>query len=216
MSSGPKFEHYVFGTLALWAKKLCRICQVKLEVFGREHMNQKRTYLFVVNHQSPADILALYASMPVHASFVSTDIMKQIPVFSYWMRVSGAVFVHQGDRKGEMTSFRSMVQRLEHGRSLILFPEGYMHQGEGLAEFRRGGIYSALIARVPIVPVYLGGTSEVMRTGTLYIEPRRRVVVEFGDPIETEGLDFKSKKNMEVLLREQISTMKEKYESTLS
>jgi 1-acyl-sn-glycerol-3-phosphate acyltransferase len=210
IAEGPMMERYVFETLQRWAKKLCRICQVRLEVSGSSFLREGKTYLFVANHQSPADILALYAALPVRAGFVSTSIMARIPVFAYWMRKSGAIFVDQGDRKGELSALRAMVRGLERGRSLVLFPEGHMYQGEGLAEFNRGGICAASIARVPIVPVYIGGTSEVLRTGSFHISPRKRVTVEFGEPIDFRNLRREELRNINVRVRDRIAAMKEK------
>lgn len=208
MSDGPRRELYVFKTLDRWAKKVCSLFQMRLQVVGPSRLSSDGTYLFVANHQSPADIVALYAALPVQAGFVATSLMAQIPIFSYWMHQSGAVFVEQGDRRGEMRAFRTMVERLKRGRSLILFPEGYMHQGSGLAEFNRGGIHSALIARVPIVPVYIGGTAEVLPSGSLKIEPRKNVVVEFGDPIEVGHLAREEREKVDARLRERIAAMK--------
>lgn len=210
MPDGPKRENYVFKTLDRWAKKICSLFQIRLEVVGPSRLSRDETYLFVANHQSPADIVALYAALPVQAGFVATSLLAQVPVFSYWMHQSGAVFVEQGDRRGEMLAFRTMVDRLKRGRSLILFPEGYMHQGSGLAEFNRGGIHSALIARVPIVPVYIGGTADVMRSGSLRIEPRKNVVVEFGDPIEVSHMRREERESVDLRLRRQIAAMKER------
>lgn|GEM_PF-83993 len=209
MSAGAERDRYVYDTLTRWARKICRLCHVRLEVSGEARLDPGRTYLFVANHQSPADILALYAALPVRAAFVSSSVMSGIPVFSYWMRKSGAVFVEQGDRGGEMAALKSMVRRLKGGRSLILFPEGFMNQGEELAEFNRGGIFAAVLARVPIVPVFIGGTSEVMRTGTLRIAPRRRVAVEFGEPMDVSVLGRAARDALAESLRDRITRMKD-------
>jgi 1-acyl-sn-glycerol-3-phosphate acyltransferase len=202
-------ERYVFGVLRFWARRICRICQMRLRVVGKDRIPFDRTCLFVVNHKSPVDIPALYAALPVKAAFVANCLFSQIPIFSYWMRLSGAVFVEQGNPKEELSAFRAMLSRLKAGRSLILFPEGYIHQGRNLAEFKRGGIHAAVLARVPVVPVCLMGTDEVIRTGTLRISPHREVTVEFGAAIEVDGLNREQQKNIDEILYDRITTMRE-------
>lgn len=208
MKAGPARESYVFETLTRWAKVVCRIGQVRLEVRGAENVDPGRTYLFAVNHSSPVDIPVLYATLPVRAGFVANGVFSRLPAFSYWMRMSGAVFVEKGSRRAEMTAFRLMVRRLRRGRSLVLFPEGHIHQGEGLDEFKRGGVHSALLAKVPIVPVCLKGTGRVMRSGSLRFKRRERVVIEFGEPIDGGILGRDERRNIDALVRERILSMK--------
>jgi 1-acyl-sn-glycerol-3-phosphate acyltransferase len=209
MRRGAKLERYVFSVLRRWARKVCGIFQVRLSVSGAWRLDPKRTYLFAANHSSPVDIPALYAVLPVRAAFVANSLFAQIPIFSYWMRRSGAVFVDRGNGRAEMRAFRAMVRRLRRGRSLILFPEGEMHQGRGLAEFKRGGLHAAAMAGVPIVPVCLSGTADVMRPGSLRVAPRKKVVVHFGEPIELDSLRRPERKDVDSLVRSAISRMKE-------
>jgi 1-acyl-sn-glycerol-3-phosphate acyltransferase len=101
-----------------------------------------------------------------------------------------------------------MVRRLKKGRSLILFPEGHMHKGEGLEEFKRGGIHTAVLAGVPIVPVCLSGTAEVIPIGSMHIRPRRKVIVDFGEPIETADLGRDARRNIDGIVRNRLLAMK--------
>lgn len=211
MKAGQEREHYIFGTLRKWAQSVCKIGQIKLDIIGKEKVKPDRTYLFVSNHLSPADIPVLYASLPIKAGFVANGYFTHIPIFSYWMRASGAVFVDQGNQKSEATAFKSMVRRLKRGRSLILFPEGHIHQGKGVDVFKRGGIHSAILAGVPIVPVCLFGTEKVIRAGSLHITPRRKIVVEFGEPVEVGKLGRNEKKHIDDFLHDEIARMKAKH-----
>jgi 1-acyl-sn-glycerol-3-phosphate acyltransferase len=208
MQPGKMRTGYIFGVLRHWAKKCCRVGQVRLDVQGLEKVDPSRTYLFVVNHMSPADIPVIYATIPLRAGFVANALFLRIPIFSYWMRMSGAVFIDQGNHEEEFSAFKLMIKRLKRGRSLILFPEGYIYQGEGLAEFKRGGLNAAVLAGVPIVPLCLYGTQNVMQAGSLHIKPRRRVAVEFGEPIETKNLSREERKGIDSFVYERLKTMK--------
>lgn len=208
MTPGPDRDHYVYQTLEGCSKRICHLAQVRLEVRGAERVDPARTCLFVANHSSPADIPVLYAALPAHAAFVANGLFAKVPVFSFWMRKSGAVFLDKGSRAAEMATFRTMVRRLRKGRSLILFPEGHMHKGEGLEEFKRGGIHAAILAGVPIVPICLKGTADVIPIGSMHITPRKRVSVEFGETIEVMGLSRGERKDIDSLVRNLMLRMK--------
>ncbi|MCE5256814.1 MAG: 1-acyl-sn-glycerol-3-phosphate acyltransferase, partial [Spirochaetaceae bacterium] len=158
---------------------------------------------------SPFDIAVLYSLLPVCTGVVANNEFRRIPVLSYWMRLTGAIFVEQGNAAAEFSAFRLMVERLKGGKSLLLFPEGYINQGKDLAKFKRGGIHSAILAHVPIVPVSLCGTNKVMRPGGLSIVPGQQVLVQFGEPIEAWKLDAKSRKCIDLRLRDRIAAMQE-------
>lgn len=208
MHPGPERDRYVFQTLEECSRRICHLAQIRLEVRGQERVEPGRTYLFAVNHSSPSDIPVLYAALPVQAAFVANGLFTKVPVFSFWMRKSGAVFLDKGSGSAALAVFRTMVRRLKKGRSLILFPEGHMHKGEGLEEFKRGGIHTAVLAGVPIIPVCLSGTADVIPIGSMHIRPRKRVIVDFGEPIETKDLGRDARRNIDAMVRERILAMK--------
>lgn len=205
---GPGRERYIFETLRRWARRVCDLCRVELEVTGREKLEPDQTYLVVANHSSPMDIPVLYSALPLLAGFVANALFLKIPVFSHWMKMSGAVFVDQGRPDQEFSSFREMVGTLRKGRSLILFPEGGIHQGDGLGVFRRGGVHTAVFANVPIIPVCLKGTGDVLRAGSFAIHKGRNVRIDFGDPVDPARLNRFERKNIEFLVYNRLLGMK--------
>ncbi len=204
MPAGALRDRYVFDTVFRWARTICQVSRVKLEVRGLERLPGDRCCLFAANHRSPMDIPVLYAALPRRAGFVANGIFAHLPIFSFWMRMSGAVFVQRGDPAGESAALKRIVRRLRRGTSLVIFPEGQIHQGPGLGEFRRGGLRAAALAGVPIVPVRLTGTDEAMRPGALNIIPYRRIRVEFGTPIETASLSRAERASLEARVRERL------------
>lgn len=213
IKSESELARYIFQTIADWSNAAIRITQIKLEVRNPWHLDPRKTYLFISNHRSPTDIPVLFAAVPADAAFVANGLFRKIPAFSYWMRVSGSVFIDQGSPTSALSAFRAMARRLRSGRSLILFPEGHIHQGKGIDEFNRGGIYSAVLAGVLIVPICLYGTDRVMRPGSFHINPRRKVIVTFGSPIDPTTLDRRSRKNIDAMLHGIIANMRTSLEN---
>lgn len=200
-------DHFVRRLIRRWGEAVCRIGRFDITVSGTEKIDPARTYLFASNHISPVDVALLHAKIPKDVAIVANKTFLEVPVFSYWIRECGAVLVEQGNAAGEFAAFREMIERLKHGRSLLLFPEGYVSQSGELAEFKRGGLASAILAHVPIVPVCISGTGEVIQSGTLLMKPGVRVTVEFDDPIDTDSLDARARKSIDAMLRERIERM---------
>lgn len=178
---------------------------------GQERLDPEATYLFAANHMSPMDIPAIYSALDLRAAFVANALFEKIPVFAYWMRKSGSVFIDQEDPARQAQAFRDMIRRLKRGRSLILFPEGHIHQGEGMDEFQRGGLHAAVFADVPIVPLCVYGTQTVMRAGSLHVSPRARVVVEFGAPIHPSSLSKEERRRIEAKVYDILGAMKARH-----
>jgi 1-acyl-sn-glycerol-3-phosphate acyltransferase len=187
-----------------------------MELRGAERIDPSKVYLFASNHSSPFDPPLAHAALPVPAAFVCNAALAEIPVFSTWLRHSGSVLVAQGKGDGEIVAFKHMIAALKGGTNLLLFPEGYIHQGSGLAEFKRGGIYSAVISGASIVPMCVSGSQEVMRAGDLRVSPRRRVLVEISEPIDTTRISHAERKNIESVVRERMLEMKRSQDEELA
>lgn len=201
-------RNYAARRLRSWGRSICDLVDARLEIIGAEYLPQDRACLFVCNHMSPMDIPVLAAAIPVYFAFVANQIFETIPVFHFWTKHSGSVYVKQGDDVAELAALKSMSTRLENGASLLLFPEGYIHQGEGLASFKRGGLFSASLAKAPIIPMCLYGTQVAMPPGRLFIEPGIRIRLEFSSPIETSGMTRNERKELVSTVRERMLSMK--------
>ncbi len=207
-----ELERYVFQTISQWAKSVLKITKMRLDVRGIERLHHDQTYLFVSNHRSPADIPVLFTTIPQRAAFVANAIFQSIPAIAYWMRASGSVFIDQSNPKSALAAFKAMARRLRKGRSLILFPEGHMHQGKGIDPFNRGGIFSAVLTGTPIVPICLYGTDRVIRPGSFHINPYKRVIVDVCPPIQTTSLGRTEKKEIDAIVHDIIAEKRAFYE----
>lgn len=205
---GEKRRLYTFQIIQNWCRKICRKTNLHLEIVGASNVPRDRACLFACNHMSAMDIPALFAVSPIPFAFVANHTFSQLPFLSFWTDHSGSVYVKQGDGTEEMKALREMIASLKQGTSLALFPEGYIFQHEGLAEFKRGGISSAVIAQAPIVPVCIWGTQDAIPPGHLYLKPKTRIRIEFGDPIETAGMSKRERKDIEEKVRIVMLSMK--------
>lgn len=109
----------------------CRILGLDVELWGER--SRARPTLFVCNHTSYLDIVALGGVLP--GSFVAKREVRGWPLFGWLSTLQRTVFV---DRRRDATAKHrdEMVERLEAGDSIILFPEGTSSDGNRVLPFK--------------------------------------------------------------------------------
>jgi 1-acyl-sn-glycerol-3-phosphate acyltransferase len=152
-----------------------------VRVEGRERVKGVGRCVYVVNHQSMVDILAVYATR-LPFLWVSKVQNFYAPFLGWNMWLNGYVPL----RRGHLPSIRRMLRRAEAelsaGASLCVFPEGTRSIDGELKSFYRGAFWIARRARVPVVPIVVEGTQSILAKGKLGIRPRP-VTVRVLEPI---------------------------------
>jgi 1-acyl-sn-glycerol-3-phosphate acyltransferase len=90
---------------------------------------------------------------------------------------------------------------------MLIFPEGGRSEDGVLQPFKEGGAFIAVKAGVPLLPIALIGTREVLAMGSPVFHPFRRVTLRIGDPIQTDGLTTRDRGPLTEAVREQIVAM---------
>ena len=115
-------------------------------------------------------------------------------------------------RAGQPGSSLPAIERaaaaLREGNSFLIFPEGTRSRSDELLPFKKGGFIMALQGQAPVVPVAISGARDAMRKGSLIIRPVR-IVVRFGQPIETSGLGLQDRDALIVRARDAVASLLE-------
>jgi 1-acyl-sn-glycerol-3-phosphate acyltransferase len=170
-----------------WVAWIVASCGVEVSADGLEHVPRDRPCVYMSNHQSVFDVVAIVATLPVHWRFVAKRELLWIPFFGWALALSGQVIVDRRNRAASVASLGRAARRVREGASVIIFPEGTRSPDGALREFRSGGFHLAIEAGVPIVPVTVSGSRAIAAPGSLRIASGR-VRVRYGAPIPTEGL----------------------------
>lgn len=207
------WKKHIYKVLNTWGESLCNKAKINLNIYQEEPILSNHTYLFAVNHLSPFDIPVISATIPVLAAFISNAEVATLPVFRFWMKQSGSVFIQSGNKHSQIKALKEIVDRLQKNMSLILFPESTMSKDGKLQQFKKGGLAAAAFTNTDIIPVYLKGTREVMKPGDIYISQNRPVVVAYGKKIETKILSRNEKKNIHLIVYDALYNMSLKYDN---
>jgi 1-acyl-sn-glycerol-3-phosphate acyltransferase len=164
----------------------------RVDVEGREHGRSIESCVYVSNHQSMVDILAVFA---IRLPFLWISKLENfyVPFLGWTMWLNNYVPV----KRGNLRSIRRMLRRCERalrgGSSLFVFPEGTRSNDGNLQKFFRGAFWVAARNRVPVVPVIIDGTARILPKRTFRIRPQP-VTVRLLDPIDPAVVDYDSRK----------------------
>jgi 1-acyl-sn-glycerol-3-phosphate acyltransferase len=181
-------HHFV----TFWCHQYLRACWPlwRVTVEGRELL-PKGPCVLIANHQSMADILALMG-LRYPFKFVSKASLFAIPLFGWMMRRMHYVAVE----RGRVPSAQAMMERCEAllraGEPVLIFPEGTYASGEKRIRFKRGAFKLAQTCQVPVVPVVVRGTSELVFEDGPMFSGRSHVRVTVMPPVPPPGTDDES------------------------
>jgi 1-acyl-sn-glycerol-3-phosphate acyltransferase len=186
----------------IWAGKQAlkiapKILGIHIEVVGTEKVEKDKPYIFMSNHLSFLDGPLLFLVIPQPVRVILKKEIFRIPVIGWGMRQVDFVPVDRKGIKGGKKSIDQAVHLIEEkGYSFLIFPEGTRSLDGQLQSFRRGGFFLALYSRIPIVPISIQGTFELMPKGSFFAK-RGIIRVVFHSSVSVEEYD---KKNLPELI----------------
>ena len=192
----------------VWARSLLWAAGVRVTVEGLEKIDLNRNYLFCSNHLSYMDTPVVLANIPVQFRFLAKKGLFQIPLMGTHLKQAGHIPVPLENPRAAvktMTTAAAVIQK--RSISMLIFPEGGRSEDGLLQPFKEGGAFIAIKAGVPLLPIVLIGTREVLAMGSPVFHPFRRVTLRIGDPISTDGLTLGDRGRLTEAVREQIVAM---------
>ena len=161
-----------------------RIAGVKVKTVGLEKIDPARTYIFMSNHISNLDPPITLPLIPRRTSVMVKKELFKVPILGRIMRIGSLVPVDRGNRDAGITAVRDAVEAIRiQGLNMTIYVEGKRSFDGRLLPFKKGPFYLAEECKVPIVPITISGTEEVMPKARFGIRPGV-VTVQFHDAIE--------------------------------
>jgi len=152
-----------------WAQSGLKMNGSCIHVNGIENVPETGGVLFVANHQSNFDIPILVGHIPRDKGFIAKLELLKVPSFSRWMKYIGCIFIDRKNPRQSLTAISEAAERLKAGHSIVIFPEGTRSADGTVGPFKAGGLRLAIKAKVPIVPVTIDGSKNIMPKGTSII-----------------------------------------------
>jgi 1-acyl-sn-glycerol-3-phosphate acyltransferase len=167
-----------------------RLTGVRVQTVGLDKLDRARTYIFMSNHVSNLDPPITIPLIPRRTSVMVKKELFRYPILGQAMRIGSLVPVDRGNRDAGIESVRIAKQVVQQGLNMTVYVEGKRSFDGKLLPFKKGPFYLAMECGVPVVPVTIVGTHDLMPKGRFAIKPGA-VTVIFHPPIEPQ--DFGSR-----------------------
>lgn len=180
-------RHWVYPWALFGARNWLRWSGMKVRVRGLEHLDPKRTYVFISNHRSYLDTAALFGHVGRRIGILAKKELLKVPILGYGMGYVNIMAIDRSNRQRAIETVQAATSRIRSGVSFGVFAEGTRARPGCLLPFKKGAFYMAIEAGVPLVPVAMKNTDELMGKGTGEAKPGT-IEMALLPPVETAGL----------------------------
>ena len=192
-------DHRAAGRFTSAALKLLfALSAIRVKVIGKEYMNTPGAKVYVSNHASYFDVLAVMMGLGVTYRFVAkTEVNKMIFIGTFLNKM-GHLSFDRNDAQARLKQVHEMEDFLRQGDSVFVFPEGTFTPEDGVRPFQMGAFRSALATGAPLIPVSLAGTRRFLRDGTILPRPTK-VTITISAPIYPQAVNGRDKELKEMV-----------------
>jgi 1-acyl-sn-glycerol-3-phosphate acyltransferase len=186
--------------MLLWA------AGIKVEVEGLERIAPGGSFVFIANHRSNFDVPVILPFISAQFRFFAKKSLFSVPFLGYHLRRAGHLSVDESNPRESLKGIAEAARVIqERGISILLFPEGTRTTGH-MEPFKDGAAYIAIKAGVPIVPIGIIGTKEILPMHSLTLR-RGKVRMVVGDPIPTLDIPLGERTRLTVALQQRVSDL---------
>jgi len=161
-----------------WARIVAFIIPMSVKMIGRENIDPNQSYVVVSNHQSNMDIIALYGFLGIDFRWVMKQELRSVVGLGTACAALGHIYIDRSNHEAAIRSINEARERITGGTSVIFFPEGTRSEDGRLKQFKKGAFRFAMNTGLPILPVTVDGTAEVLPARRYDLRPGRvRLVI---------------------------------------
>ncbi len=186
--NGNIIHHYA----RWWAKIQLLVSGVRVKVRGLEHIGNEPSYIYMPNHQGSYDIFALLSCLPVQFRWIAKKELFAIPILGWAMRAANYISIDRSGKRKTLESIKRAASKIREGVSVVIFPEGTRSRDGSIQPFKRGGFTLAIQSGVPIIPITINGSRDVMPRGSMRVRPGE-IQITIDRSIETAPLSLRDR-----------------------
>ena len=147
-----------------------------LKIYGREHIDSKKTYVCVSNHQSLLDILILFRLFS-HFKWVSKIENFKIPFVGWNMRLNDYIELDRGKVKSNAKMMKDCAKTIANQNSIMIFPEGTRSLDGVMRAFKLGAFEIAKDTKTAILPIVIKGTAHALPKGGIELQGKHHMSI---------------------------------------
>jgi len=179
-------ENFIYTPVRAFVRVGLKLAGVRVDVKGLDRLNPAQTYVLTPNHQSVIEVPLMVTYLDRNSAFLAKKELFTIPIFGYGMRQMGIIPVDRSNSAAAIESARRATDNLRKGKSYVVYPEGTRSLDGQPLPFKKGAFLMAIDAGVPVVPITVSGSSQVMPKGKVKIFPGT-IRLTIHQPVSTDG-----------------------------
>ena len=161
---------------------------IPVKVEGREHLKEGQSYVFVANHQGIFDVFLIYGYLNRNFKWMMKYQLRRLPLVGYACKCAHHIFVDKRGPSRIRKSYDEAREILREGMSLVVFPEGSRTFTGHMGFFRRGAFMLADELQLPVVPLTINGSFDVMpRMRDMHFVNWHPLTLTIHEPIPPKG-----------------------------
>ena len=155
----------------LWGKGLTLAVPARVRLAGTENIDPGSAYIIVANHLSLMDITVLYGYLKLDLKWIMKKEVRRIPVIGIGCVMLGHIFLDRQNRQVAIRQLQEVKDQLTPGTSILFFPEGTRSRDGNLQAFKMGAFKMAKDLEIPVLPVTITGTDEILTPDGMGLYP---------------------------------------------
>lgn len=161
---------------------ICQLIPAKIIIRGREKAIKGTTYVIISNHRSIIDILVINC-LRYRFRWISKIENMKVPVLGWYLKMTGYITVNRNNDESKVEMLSKSLDCLKNGTSIMIFPEGTRSPDVDTGFFKRGAFQLAIDAVVPILPIVINGTGDILPKNGFIFRGRHTITVQVLDPV---------------------------------
>jgi 1-acyl-sn-glycerol-3-phosphate acyltransferase len=208
----PVKQRLVQPLIRFWARTMLLLSFNKVTVLGLENIKGLKAGVFAGNHQSMLDIFLYLGNIPINGGFLAKKQILFIPFIGQLAVLFGHIVIDRSNPKKSLASVERCIKAVKKGWSIFIYPEGTRTDNGEISVFKSGSLKIPMRTEAPVVPVTVSGVHKVLTKHTLRIN-KGHMVISFGKPMETKGLEVKDFKPFVKKLEDKVRAEKERIDA---
>jgi 1-acyl-sn-glycerol-3-phosphate acyltransferase len=188
-----------------WARILALMAPMSVRVEGRDNIDPHQSYVVASNHQSQFDILVLYGWLGIDFRWVMKQELRSVPGIGMACYRLDHIFIDRSNHAAAMATLDDAKKKIVDGTSVMFFPEGTRSRDGKLKRFKKGAVRMAVDLGLPILPLTVTGTRDVLPADTSDLLPGKvRLIIH--PPVSVDGKTVEDCPNLSNQVREIIAS----------
>lgn len=155
-------DWWAYAVSRLWARIIVKASLLHVDVFGKDNILPSTSCVYTANHQGAYDIFLVCGYLGVEIRWMLKRSLENIPFLGIACRHAGYIFVDKGNAGKMRATYRMAEEALKDGASVMVFPEGSRTFDGRMKTFHRGAFTLADELQLPVVPMTINGSFDVL------------------------------------------------------